>query len=176
MVNIGLDVDGVLRDMMTPFVTKYNEEFSDGVTSYFDVKSYDLKESFPSYDSSMLYEWKNELFRDAPRHLDTKGFVGEISRYGDVHIVSAQPFGLEDLTLEWLRKNEVLYESVSFIEDKSLLDLDYLVDDNPKNINEAKGVGLGVLRPWNVNSNQGVFMKPSTIVSYLSRVEGGLYR
>lgn len=32
------------------------------------------------------------------------------------------------------------------------------------------------LRPWNVNSNQGVFMRPGTIVDYLSRVEEGLYR
>ena len=172
-MKIGVDVDGVLRDMMTPFIKNYNNDFNDAfVRSPDDVKDYDLKKSFPSYHNGLLYKYKDDLFKFAARYVDSKGFVDEVSRYGDVYIVSAQPFGLEDLTLGWLRDNEVLYKGVCFLEDKSLLDVDYLVDDCPKNVYNASGVGLGVRRPWNQDGGEDCFMSLDDVVSYIKEERG----
>ncbi len=74
-----------------------------------------------------------------------------LSKEADVFIVTYQPNTLTaKLTIQWLEEREIRYRGMIFTEQKGLIQLDYLLDDHVRNLEECKlGVGVCMDRPWN---------------------------
>lgn len=138
---IKVDVDGVLRNLLPKMCELYNDYYNENVTPE-DIKNFDLKDSFNKCEDPI--EWffqkngsyvylNSTLFFNAKEAMDIlhkKGYY--------IIIVSNQPTHKQiENTLEWLKENEIYYDSICFTEKKHLILGDIIVDDNIDNLNNC---------------------------------------
>jgi len=153
-----LDVDGVLRDMVTKTIETY-KEYKNPLckAKYNDVTTYDFKSAIPELDiwgflSAPLFA--REVFLHAkPYEENISDIVKQLHEKYNIHICTYQFRGNERYTLSWLKNNKIDYDSITFSEDKSCIKGQYLVDDYPKNFNNLSKETKGYL--FNQPYNQG---------------------
>jgi len=151
-MKIGIDIDGICRDMVTPAIQIYKkdyDEFSD--ITYNKWTKWAMKDNLPKVekDYEFFYKYAKQLFLFAPMYDNVKFTLNEIKHSGHtIAIVTHQLPGLEKYTLNWLRKNRLPYDSLHFTKDKSIVKLDLLVDDGIHNLEKVQHP-LCLDRPWN---------------------------
>ena len=140
-MTIGIDIDEVLRALLPEMVRLYNEEFNESLTVD-DVKAFDVDISFPkvkertgeSASKWFFQEHGRELFYDSQMIEGAKKAVDHLRKFAKVYIISYQKTLQNKLdTLNWLLKNEIEYDGICFLKDKTLVHLDVLIDDNDWN-------------------------------------------
>ena len=144
---IKLDIDGVLRDMLTPMVECYNKEFGTSLTKE-DITDYDVQVSFPEFAKRGIDGFKF-FFEEHMREtiIDAKSFYGicdAIKKFKDnghiIKIVSYQPSVHAKIkTLEWLDRNGVDYDYIVFTNKPSKKDIpcDAIIDDRCEYLDEV---------------------------------------
>ena len=109
---IKLDIDGVLRDCVTPLLEIYNDVHGDNV-QHDDIIGWDISK-FLRYDTkynNMFTEYPEHIFRDAKLYNpNTVKILKELQKTYDIHIVTHQFKGLEGYTMEWLYRNKIPYD------------------------------------------------------------------
>ena len=153
-ITIKLDVDGVLRDCVTPLLKEYNKKYGEDV-KYEDVKGWDIGAYIPKDPHYAKYftDYPEKIFRDAPMYNPrTAEILSKIQKHYKIHIVTHQFKGLEGHTVEWLHKNNIPYDAISFAKDKSSIDGMILVDDAIHNL-EASNSNYNICftQPWNTD-------------------------
>ncbi len=147
---LGVDVDGVQRNMIDSLIETYSKTNSDGVKEHDEVREWDLKKSFPNIRlPTHFYEWAKPLFSESKPYEGALEFMEELSDIGKIHIVTNQLRGLEHHTLDWLSSHNIPYEGIHFGENKTVFKGDVLIDDHTKNIYGFQGRGILLDRPWN---------------------------
>lgn len=135
----GIDIDGVIRDLVPSMLSVYNENFNENL-GICDVKVYDVDTQFPRIlketgmsASSWFFERNGHaVFFESDPIGNPSDIVNRLRKYGKVVIISYQKsFSNKVDTLEWLNKNGIEYDGICFLKDKSIVDVDYLIDDNP---------------------------------------------
>ena len=136
---IKIDIDGVLRDILTSMCELYNERF-DCTIQVDDVIEYDVDKTFVKcreIDGISAYEWFFEryggilnryssLMKDA---LSAMELLREKGYY--IIIVSYQKtINQKRDTIEWLAAKSIYYDSLCFTDRKNLIHGDIIVDDN----------------------------------------------
>lgn len=105
------------------------------------------------------------IFSRSPMHMFTKDAFDLIKAKGhEIHIVTDRSFGSksEQNTLDWLDRNLLHYDYITFTADKtSVPELDVMVDDKPENFEALNNAGIltyMLTRPWNkhVDTDQRV--------------------
>lgn len=157
-----IDVDSVLRDNLGEMVKLYNEEFNEDMTVE-DIKNYKTDISFPRIEEEtgqtssqwFFQEHSNELFVEAKPFEHASDDIMELRKIGKVIIVTYQKTKLnKQQTLDWLDKNNIQYDGIVFVKDKSIVDCDYFIDDNDWNFNGCKAShGILINAPYNRNLN-----------------------
>lgn len=138
---IKLDIDGVLRDMITPMVQLYNEKFNVELTPE-DVIDYDINISFPLFEKNGINGFKFFFDDNADKTITNAKSLNKASEATHllhnnghiIHIVSYQPSPKAQIeTLSWLEKNNIYYDFITFTNtrDKTIVPCDMIIDDCP---------------------------------------------
>lgn len=165
-LRVGFDLDGVL----------YN--FGDSVKRYLDhVGQSDVWKSGPTpepyWDFYKDWGWTSKQFVDFCNEGADAGFifqgparegaseaVNAIKEMGHtIHIVTDRGFGScpsvsHSATSRWLREHNIPYDSLTFTADKTVVRLDYMIEDKLENYDalEKSGVRTYLInRAWNKN-------------------------
>lgn len=170
ITTFGIDCDEVLRSLLDNMVALYNEEFGENV-SRDDIKDFNVEVSFPrikEVTGGTASEWffqKNgfRLFACSEALPKIKEAIDKLRKYGQVIIVTYQKtFNNKIDTLEWLNRNGIEYDGLCFIKNKTLLHVDFLVDDNWWNFLGANAeTGILITAPYNKDVEIGELMEKS---------------
>lgn len=179
ITTFGIDCDEVLRSLLDGMVTLYNENFNESL-SRDDVKDFNVEVSFPKIKEetgSTASEWffqqhGTELFVNSPALPGIKASIDALRDVGHVIIVTYQKSHQNRLdTLNWLANNGIEADGICFLKNKTLLHLDYLIDDNHWNfIGSNVKHGILITAPYNVDIDTADLIK-ETNCQTLTRFE-----
>lgn len=157
-----VDVDEVLRDNISNMLKVYNEEYGDNKTLSdihdFQVDKVFTKVSELTGETASKYFFEThaqEVFTDADVIEGAKEAIDILRNYGKVIIVTYQKNTENKIrTLEWLDKHDIKFDSICFTRDKSIVNADYMIDDNDWNFIGCNCChGILINRPYNQQSN-----------------------
>lgn len=155
-MKIALDVDGVLADVIESWLVFSNKKRQRMIKE--DIKSWDFwRESkinqFDFY-KELSYCWKNWI-SIPPTEENLSSVSEDLSKFGQVDIVTAREKSTDTFVKNWLRHNNIVYDNyVSVIDGPMKADLDYdvFIDDSPLNamkfLKNRKNFFL-YSQPWN---------------------------
>uniref|UniRef100_A0A6H1ZBA2 FCP1 homology domain-containing protein n=1 Tax=viral metagenome TaxID=1070528 RepID=A0A6H1ZBA2_9ZZZZ len=154
-MRIIVDTDDVIRDFVPTLVKVYKECYPEHVVP--PIISWDLTKFFPiGEDIREFYSEINpDIFYIAPPINGAIGFLKQLRRDGHHIILSTSQHRLETqiITMEWYNKHEILYNDIVFTKNKSTINADIIIDDNPKQLNQALYTPMTVLpftQAWNI--------------------------
>jgi len=148
-MNIGIDIDGVLRDFCGQLKTVYNKVYPDHVIS--EITDYELSPFFPIgkdiYDFFQI-RFPYEVFELAKPFPGAKEFVNSL-RQNKIVIITNQKRGNEIYTLNWLTMHGIYYDSIVFTKEKNIANIDVLIDDCDDNLKKANAFPVCFAQNWN---------------------------
>lgn len=157
----GLDIDGVIRNICATAIDLYNTIFNDNM-KFEDWKRYEVGLQFPRIQkekgvsaSKWFFEWNGSiLFRESDPIGNPAEMISRLRKFGRVIIISYQKTKSNKIdTLEWLNNHSIEYDGICFVNDKSLVHVDYLIDDNPHYlVNSDCDHGILIDAPYNRNT------------------------
>ena len=155
-MNIGVDIDGVLTDMereVTDYATKMCVE--EGLPIEVDVSKYYETDSFNWTQEQSDRFWNKYLVPyvvESNARKYAKEIIEKLRKDGNsIYIITARDesgmpteyYGkMQQLTKEWLKKNEIQYDKLIFAKDKDKLqkcienNVDVMIEDSPINIQD----------------------------------------
>lgn len=151
-ITVALDLDGVIWDLVRPWITEYNNRFGDNL-SYDDVTSYDLtrhmkkctKEDYCHILSEILFWQKVEPFSG------NSEWLRKLNKRFNLVIATKTDYRLFEMKV-----NRVLelfpfikHSQIINIHDKSLLNVDWLVDDCLDNLKRGDFNAVVYDAPYN---------------------------
>ena len=150
---IAIDMDGVIADTVSNFITWYERDF--GVPfQAFDGKP--EAEGLPD-NAVRKYVFTPGFFRSVPVMEGAKEALLEFSKTFDIYIVSAAMEFPQSLIekYEWLKEHFpfISWKNIIFCGDKSIIGTDYMVDDHVRNLDVCKGKTLMFTAGHNANFN-----------------------
>ena len=153
---VKLDIDGVLRNMLTSMVEVYNKEFDENMTEL-DVSTYDISQAFPKLGKDafdfLFVQHAEETLVKAEVYPGVAEAVKRLCEHCTVVIVSYQPsLDAKIKTMQWLYNHDIEVDAVVFTSDpsKSILKADYIIDDCVDYLKEVPGeYQLCVKQPYN---------------------------
>ena len=149
---IAVDVDGVLADIHTPWLARYNKDYNDDFTIQ-DIKSWGIEKYVKKECGKKILGYLGDpsLYEDTLPVLDSRYGVNILRNVGfRVVFVTDASFN-PNLKMKWLQKWNFLTDTKDYYEavDKSLIAADYLIDDRKENVQSAYGKGIIFSQPWN---------------------------
>lgn len=157
-----IDCDDVLRDIIKNMIDVYNKEYKDNKTIS-DLTEWGVDNIFPKIKETtgstasdyFFLTHSKEVFSDSKVISGAKDAIEKLRKFGKVIIVSYQKNDENrGRTLEWLSENNIEYDGLCFLKDKTLIHADYLIDDNDWNFNGCNCKhGILINQPYNININ-----------------------
>lgn len=150
MKKIGLDLDSTLNNLIDVWVDLYNTDYNDNLKSFSNWNNHnDVKPEC----GMKIYDYLNilGLFYNLDIAKDARDVVEFLSKHYELYIVTAYiPETCMD-KVKWVKKHLPNFntKNIVFINKKNILNLDYLIDDGPHNIEEFNGVGIVYDRLYN---------------------------
>ncbi len=173
MKTILLDVDDVTVDLITVWLSLYNEKYNDNITEH-EIETWDISHYVKCGDD--IYNFlKNYNLYDTV--IPVTGAIEGIEYLRELEFrvvfVTASTPEQSGRKYKLLMDYEILDNRKNYIEalDKSLVIGDYLIDDNPDNVINAFGQGIVFTKPWNKNlTGYPRVSNWNDIVEYFARV------
>ncbi len=159
-MRLGIDLDGVVADFNTGWITRYNAEFAADVA--FDaVRSWDAIPSLTHF-RHMGEFWRGARDHDGPslfRHLETYPAAVESlwaltrRRHAVVVLTTKPSWAIHD-TFAWLAEHRIPTREVHIIDHKWQVDCDLYLEDAPHNLRNLVAhrpgkIVVRYVRPWN---------------------------
>lgn len=148
-MNIGIDIDGVLRDFCGQLKHVYSKVYPDHVVG--EITDYDLSQFFPIgkeiFDFFQI-RFPYEVFELAKPYPGAKEFVNNL-RSNKIIMVTTQKRGNEIYTLNWLTMHGIYYDSIIFTKDKNIANIDILIDDCDDNLKRVNIFPICFAQNWN---------------------------
>ena len=161
---IKIDVDGVIRDIVSKMCEIYNEEFATNEEEKIypcNIINYDVNKSFPLIYDKLLVKPSDYFFlyrgKDVFENSNVFDEVGKAIhslrlKNHKVVIVTWQ-FNENNMksTIDFFNRNDLFYDDICFTKDKWMINGDYLIDDNPMFILDEKDKAKKIIidRPYN---------------------------
>lgn len=156
MKRICVDMDEVLADTLAEHIARYNRDHGEAVTKadlegkwLADVVSAEHQERVDAYLRT------EEFFEDLPVVEDSQRVVRELAKQYEVFIATAamefpNSFGAK---YRWLRRHFPWLHPAQFVfcGDKGILHADYLIDDQPRQLQRFAGEGILFTAPHNLH-------------------------
>jgi len=138
---IAIDMDGVIADTVSQFITWYEREFGERIKKEaFDGVS--ESEGLPN-GAVRKFVYMPGFFRTVPVMEGAKEAVLELMKNFEVYIVSAATEFPQSLIekYEWLQEHFPFtsWRNIIFCGDKSIIGTNYMIDDHVKNLDCYKG-------------------------------------
>lgn len=149
---IGIDLDVVLNNLHDVWLDRYSIDYNDNVKVQ-DMDVWDIVSIVKPECGEKIFEYLREpdFFFNLDIVEGAKQVIEFLAEHYDLYVVTAYiPETCFD-KVRWIRKNELAIrdENIIFINNKSLVDLDYLIDDGPHNFKNLKCTGLIFDMPYN---------------------------
>lgn len=156
---LAIDMDEVLADTLGWQIHHYNQRFGASVTPA-DLDGVDLIDIVPDAHKSWAVDIFSEpgFFRDIPPMPGSLEVMRRLCVRHRVYIASAATefptCFLEKM--DWLAHYvpQIPVPRIVFCADKSVLDVDYLIDDNPAHFPGMRGTGLLFHAPHNLKEHR----------------------
>lgn len=167
-----IDCDEVLRQTLCKMIEVYNKHFPDSQKKIEDVIDFKTEISFPEIERLtgqtpsywFFQEHGKEMFLDTQPFPYVKEDVDTLKKYGKVIILTYQKtYANKKHTLEWLEKFGIEPDGICFMKDKTLVNGDYLIDDNDWNF-KGNSVKYGILidAPYNKDKELESILRSSS--------------
>ena len=157
MQRICVDMDEVMADTLAEHLRRYNQEFDENVTAG-DLVGKGLWEVTPEDRQHQLRAFLDaeDFFEDLPLIPDAQEVLKLLSDRFEVYIASqamAVPNSLGP-KYRWLQRHFPFISPTHYVfcGNKSILRADYLIDDQPRNLQRFEGQGLLYTAPHNLNA------------------------
>jgi len=157
-IKIGIDLDDVLSCFVPHLLQKYNIEYQDDLKPS-DITSWEIGNFTKQECGSKILDialGKN-FFQYVPVMPHAQDVINWLDTFDNVKlyvVTSAHPYTVRDKA-DWIAKHfpclNPLVDTDRFIslKDKTLIDLDFIIDDNPNYGNEFKGKYILFDKAWN---------------------------
>ena len=156
-LKIGLDVDGVLADVIQTWIS-YNNKIRSPISKS-EISEWDFWKKF-QIDRFDFYKelslcwkfWQNI----PPTEKNLSKTTADLSTLGTVDIVTAREDSTHTQVKSWLKSIKIVYKNYVGVlegEEKTKLDYDIFIDDSPINARSMLGGGKSVIlysQPWNL--------------------------
>lgn len=147
-------MDGVLADTEAQWLSWYEKETGIALTKK-DIEGKQEHDDAPEFKNFRKYLYEPGFFRSLPVMDGAVEAVKELAKDFDLYIVSAAmefPLSLYEKH-QWLAEHFpfISWKNIIFCGDKSIIDVDYLIDDHCKNLDFCKGKPLMFTAFHNVN-------------------------
>lgn len=160
-MNIGIDLDGVLRDFSLGLHRQYKRIYPDH--KRFNVENWDLRISYPDCDDIFKFAFRtyvDEVNLDAPMYQLADVFVARLKLRD--HETTLITHGYR--VVEWLKKNDMhdMFDNIIILNPtatlkKSDIPVDVMLDDNINNLKNFdkhnRTTAVCMDRPWNKEYN-----------------------
>lgn len=161
---IKIDIDGVIRDMMTPVLSIYNKYFPRQQKVYEDITEYNLDKCMPQFmgkGAYICFELNSKLvFQDALPYSEVYDALNTLKQQGHTIILVTYQRTYENKvhTLNFLQKWGLPYDSIIFTRDKYLVTGDVLIEDNPYYLEDPKekSTVICINHPYNQNISPSI--------------------
>jgi 5'-nucleotidase len=152
-LKVGIDLDTTLNNLDEVWIQWYNKEYNDNLTVE-DMIDWDVTKYVKPECGKDMYKflWTPGLFRSLGIRPYAQGVCNMLSRYFDLYIVTASHPNVVPDKWAWVEKHLpfIPYERFIPLKEKNLLDMDYLIDDGPHNIEAfTKGTPVIIDMPYN---------------------------
>ncbi len=179
-MKIALDVDGVLADVITPWIA-FSNTIRQKISKH-DITDWDFWKKFQidRYDfyTELNSCWKNWL--SIPPTEDNLSYVTKnLSNLGQVDIVTAREDKTNSFVKNWLNHHNISYDSyVSVVDGPMKADLDYdvFIDDSPLNAQKFLQNGKKLIlysQPWNHHINENRIHRISSLSEAIKKIKLG---
>ncbi|WP_332649392.1 5' nucleotidase, NT5C type [Lysinibacillus sp. 54212] len=152
--SIAIDMDQVLANSYRKMVVTYNEVSGENLTE--DQFLEGTKKDLDPSKARQFFEKLNEpsFFRDFEvLDEDSIRVVKELNEHFDVYIATAamEVPGSFTAKYDWLQEHFPFLNPQHFVfcGNKAVIHTDYLIDDNPRQLNAFKGQGILYSMPYN---------------------------
>ena len=162
--NIGIDLDGCAYDFgasLRKFLVEH-EQFDPVLLGETKVWDFFLEWGL-SLGEYLDYYAKGVdagvVLLDGPPHDGCKKYLERLREDGHkLNIVTYRTVGKRAVqnTMEWLQREEIPYDSITFSKDKTIIDNHFFIEDNLDNYHALNRAGIHPYlmdRPWNENEN-----------------------
>ena len=155
-MKIGIDFDNILSNTTSAYLDLFNKLVSTNYTME-DIRDWDMRKVLPEkYKYLIETLWNNKELWDSIKPLnESQVYVNLLSKEHEVYIVTATGLQTVDNKFSWLWKNYPFLDKDKFIiaNDKTMIDLDVLIDDYQNNLLGGKYKGILFTYPWNEDFN-----------------------
>ena len=155
MKRIAIDMDEVLADFIPKHLSLYNKKFNEDITVE-DLEGIKLRELRPD-QAKEIHSFITEptFFRDLGVMKDSQEVIKELSEHYEIFITTAAMEFPTSFTAkyEWLNEHFDFLDDMNFVfcGDKSIINADYLIDDNVRHFKRFVGEGILFTSPHNIN-------------------------
>lgn len=163
-IKIGIDLDSTLNDLLPYWVDKYNKDYNDNLTLD-KIIQWEMHRLVKDECGDKIYDYLKEpgFFRNLGIIKDSQEVVEWLSKFTNVElyiVTQYVPEGCLDKA-NWIREHFpfINEKNIIFINNKSMLDLDYLIDDSPYNMIEFDGEYILLDYPHNRNVFEPSYIK-----------------
>jgi 5'(3')-deoxyribonucleotidase len=181
-VIIGCDVDGVIADLHTEWLHRYNAEYGDAMRVT-DIICWDIHKLVRPECGTHIYAYLSDpdLYANVPLVEGARFGVGYLRAMGHrVVFITSNAKGMTDQKWRWLERWGFLPAGDTAIDlvcatDKSFFAVDAMIEDYAENLRESRAsLRLLLSRPWNVAADGPWCRVPSWvgICEYFSTLAG----
>src|SRR5690606_17027003 len=151
---IGIDVEDVTASLLQECLYRYNCDYSDNLKAD-SIKEWDLVPYVKKECGKKIYEYIEDpsIYDFVEPVEDSWWGVNCLRQFGHrIVFITSSTQGHAGRKYQWLQDHNFLPNRKDYIEagDKSLVCVDYLVDDRPYNVESTRGIGVLLSRPHNL--------------------------
>lgn len=155
MQRICVDMDEVMADTLAEHLRRYNQAFDEAVTPE-DLAGKGLWQIAPQDRQQQLRDFLDaeDFFEDLPLMPDAQPVLRELALRFEIFIATQAMVVPNSLgpKYRWLQRHFPFVPSAHYVfcVNKSILRADYLIDDQPRNLERFEGQGLLYSAPHNL--------------------------
>lgn len=158
-MRLGIDLDGVVADFNTGWVSRYNSEFGSELTTD-QVDSWNSMGELTHFESmGAFWRWaargdQGSVFRHLETYPGAAEALERLSRNHAIVIITAKPDWAIHDTFAWIADHSIPTREVHITDVKWRVPCDVYLDDSPRQIvelhhNRPEAVVCRYVRPWN---------------------------
>lgn len=160
-LRVGIDLDGVVADFVTGWISRYNAEFGTRLRVADAVEWHAAARMTHFGSMSRFWDWartagpdERTLFRDLPVYPGAVDGLRALQRLAHVVIVSTKPKWAVSDTLGWLGDLGLPLREVHITDDKAGVECAMYVEDSTHHLSQLRrrhpgSVVCRWVRPWN---------------------------
>lgn len=153
-ISIGIDLDTTLNTLNVDWLDLYNKDYNDNLAPK-DLLTWDMTKYVKPECNKKIFDYLFQpyFFRSLgiqPNAYEVTKYLQDTYNF-DLYIVTAYSYQTCYDKAEWVKEHlpHIPVENIIFCNDKSKINMHYLIDDRDLNIETFKGIGIVFDQPYN---------------------------